>query len=99
MWPVGSWFPDKESNLCPLHWEPGPLATGPPVTSLYSFLNRVARYILIVLKTVNSTSDRGGSNTTENVQHLDEIPKKYLWNNIPRRPGIPELKGTWSPST
>ena len=45
-------------------------------------------------KKVNSTSDRGGSNTSEDVQHLDKIPKKYLWNNIPWRPGIPELKGT-----
>lgn len=35
MWPVGSWFPDQESNLCPLHWEPGLLTAGPPVTSLF----------------------------------------------------------------
>lgn len=34
------------------------------------------------------------SNPTEDVHHLDKIPKKYLWNNIPWRPGIPELKGT-----
>ena len=27
-------FPDQGSNLDPLHWEPGVLATGPPVKSL-----------------------------------------------------------------
>lgn len=29
---------------------------------------------------------------TEDYRHLGKIPKKYLWNNILRRPGIPELK-------
>lgn len=28
-WCIRSSFPDKESNLCPLHWEHGVLATGP----------------------------------------------------------------------
>ena len=26
-WHVGSWFPDQEWNLCPLHWECGVLTT------------------------------------------------------------------------
>ena len=34
---VGPWFPDRGSNLCPLHWEGGVLITG-PLGSLHSTL-------------------------------------------------------------
>ena len=31
---AGSWFPNQSLNLCPLHWEPRVLTTGPPGKSL-----------------------------------------------------------------
>ena len=39
---VGSYFPDKGSNLCSLHWKCG-VFTGPPVKSQVSLLNNHQR--------------------------------------------------------
>ena len=36
----GIWFPDQGSNLGPLHWERGVLATGPPGKSLNQYFLR-----------------------------------------------------------
>ena len=38
LWPAGSQFPKKESNLCPLQWKRGVLTIGQPGKSRPNFL-------------------------------------------------------------
>ena len=52
----GICFPDQESNLSPLHWEHGVLATGPPGKFLFCWL--LSCKVLYVFLNTNPLSDR-----------------------------------------
>ena len=70
----GTQFPEQGSNLSPLHWEHGVLATGPPGKSLYHFLE-ISEFPTFFFKARKSCPSR---NPEGHVNPIEAVPLRWL---------------------
>ena len=77
------WFHDKGLNLCPLHWEHGVLAVGPPGKSLDSDFVQPKAYIIWGARFKKNSTNIANINGTKANIYLDfKMKSRHTRTNV-----------------